>query len=252
MNSILKSIPLFLMLLPLVLFAKVTWPNWDISGEVFHITDGDTIKVEANDGADYTLRILGLDTPEKYTTRFGYVECFWEEASKYAQELLQWTSNSGARVYAELYEEDKYDRVLADVYLQDKPFESGSLFAEKMILNWFGWVYRWGVKTKNYNKLLRAETYAKKKKLWLWNKSTCNGERKPVNTTKNIKDSTNTWSTWSQAILTWAVTVNHSCKSVPRYCKDVKTRGEAQFYLNSCKAKKFDRDNDWIACEDIK
>lgn len=241
MHNLLKTSFVILISLPLLVMAKSIWPTWDISGEVFHITDGDTIKVEATDNKDYTLRVLGLDTPEKYPTRFGYAECFGEEASKHAQSLLQGEFNSGSRIYAELYEEDKYDRVLADVYLQDRAFESWTLFAEKMIRDWYGWVYRWWIKTKNYNKLLRAELYAKRNKLGLWNKNTCNGKRIPANTDK--KEVVSSWATSSNA---------YSCSSVPKYCKDVKTREEAQYYLLSCNATKFDRDNDWIACENIK
>ena len=51
---------------------------------------------------------------------------------------------------------------------------------------------------------------------------------------------------------TTATPTQFSCSSVPRYCTGVKTREEAQFYLNSCGATKFDRDNDGIACEDVK
>lgn len=253
-----KIFPFLLLIIPISLFAKTYSITGDIFWEVYHITDGDTIKVEATDKHDYTLRILWLDTPEKYPTRFWYAECFWEEASTYAQKLLQWISNSGANVYAELYEEDKYDRVLADVYLQDMPYESGTLFAEKMIRDGYGWVYRTWIKTKNYKKLLVAEQYAKRKKLGLWNKNTCNWKRIPATWSwknsdgKNIVTSTG-WSSIPKDISNISTpSSQYSCSSVPRYCKDVKTREEAQYYLLTCKATKFDRDNDGIACEDIK
>jgi endonuclease YncB( thermonuclease family) len=43
--------------------------------DVISVADGDTIKVWYN-GSKQSVRILGIDTPEKFTTRTGQVECY--------------------------------------------------------------------------------------------------------------------------------------------------------------------------------
>lgn len=138
------------------------------TGKVIKVTDGDTIKVD-NNGTTETIRILGLDTPEKFATRTGYKECFGDEASKRAEELL-----SGATVKVEYYNKDKYARDLADVYV------NGKLFALTIVEEGYGYVYKSGLKTSNYKRLLMAERKAKAKKIGLWGKDTCNGKRSPV------------------------------------------------------------------------
>lgn len=177
---------LLIAILPSLVSAKQNGPTWDASGNVYKVTDGDTLKIKATDGNDYTLRILWLDTPEKYTTRFWYVECFGYESSAYAQKLIE---DYGMMVYAEFYGDDKYNRDLAEVYLWSY---TGAIFAEVMIRDGYWFVYKKWIKTKNYQKMIRAEQYAKRNRLWLWNSATCNGKRIPA---------TNTWSTtWSGKI----------------------------------------------------
>lgn len=235
-----KKIIIFLIaiLIPVVIFAK--WITGDILWKIIKITDWDTITVISTTNEKYTIRILGLDTPEKSTTRFWYIECYGVEASDYAKKLLQ-GYNSWSMIYAELYSEDKYHRDLADMYIGSY---TGELFAEKMIRDWYGWVYRTGTKTGNYKKLLVAEQYAKTNKLGLWNPSTCDGKRRKVSE----------WSIVTRIVIsTWSLNNGSlTCSKVPRYCKDIKNREEAQFYLNSCWATKFDMDHDGIACEDLR
>ncbi|EKD92450.1 MAG: hypothetical protein ACD_28C00432G0003 [uncultured bacterium] len=54
---------------------------------VTSVTDGDTIKVIRNSETK-TIRIIGIDTPEKYSTRTGYEECYGREASEFATKAL--------------------------------------------------------------------------------------------------------------------------------------------------------------------
>lgn len=55
--------------------------------QVHSVVDGDTIKVIMQ-GKNTTIRILGIDTPEIYTTRTGYPECYGQEASDFAKRTL--------------------------------------------------------------------------------------------------------------------------------------------------------------------
>lgn len=148
------------------------------TGKVVKVTDGDTIKVD-NNGTTETIRILGLDTPEKFATRTGYKECFGDEASKRAEEIL-----SGATVKVEYYNQDKYARDLADVYVD------GKLFALTIVQEGYGYVYTGGLKTKNYKMLVKAEAKAKQNKVGLWAKNTCDGKRSAVTTKSETKTDT--------------------------------------------------------------
>lgn len=276
---------------PLIALAKA--PVYSTYGTITKVTDGDTIKVQVGTGTE-TVRILGLDTPEKYPTRFGYVECYGEESSKYVESILP----VGTQVYLEFHGNDKYKRDLADVYIGSK---TGTLLSQDIIKNGYGWVYKKWIKTTNYRSLLQSELQAKRSKIGLWSLDTCNGKRtqaipKNVNvvntpsssvipsagidpsvqlstgatviqnngSTSYSDSSANGQSAGSYAPPTtsstsggggWVYAIpnaNLSCSNVPTYCSGVKTREEAQFYLNSCGATKFDRDHDGIACEDIK
>lgn len=78
------------------------------------MTDGDTIKILA-DGKPITVRILGIDTPESFTTRTGYPECYGKEANDYAKSVL---IGKTIRIEADESQDtkDKYGRTLAHVF----------------------------------------------------------------------------------------------------------------------------------------
>ena len=84
--------------------------------------DGDTIRVSL-DGRDTTVRIIGIDTPEKngpYTEE----ECFGPQASTYTERAMD-----GATVSLEFDTDrtDRYDRTLAYVWIDGELFEEGIL-----------------------------------------------------------------------------------------------------------------------------
>jgi endonuclease YncB( thermonuclease family) len=54
---------------------------------VTHVVDGDTIDVEI-DGVEYTVRYIGVNTPETVDPRRG-VECFGPEASAFNKQLVE-------------------------------------------------------------------------------------------------------------------------------------------------------------------
>jgi micrococcal nuclease len=85
---------------------------------VTRIVDGDTIHVDL-DGRDTTIRIIGIDTPEKdgpYTDE----ECFGQEATSYTDRAL-----AGREVELEfdIDRTDRYDRTLAYVWVGNELFD---------------------------------------------------------------------------------------------------------------------------------
>lgn len=83
------------------------------AAHVTGVVDGDTIHVDLG-GVDTTIRLIGIDTPEKdgpYTD----LECYGEEATRFTEDLLE-----GEDVALEFDVEptDRFDRTLAYVWVR--------------------------------------------------------------------------------------------------------------------------------------
>lgn len=136
------------------------------------MVDGDTVKVSVGKKTE-TVRILGIDTPEKYPTRTGYAECYGEEASAFAAAAF---SGKTVRIARDATQDarDKYGRALANVFLPD-----GTLYAEKAASAGTAFRYVYEKKPTAYDaRIKKAEASAKKKGLGVW--SACGGIRKPA------------------------------------------------------------------------
>ena len=82
------------------------------------IVDGDTIHVDL-DGRDTTIRIIGIDTPEKdgpYTDE----ECFGQEATRYTERSL---AGRDVELEFDVDRTDRYDRTLAYVWVGNELFD---------------------------------------------------------------------------------------------------------------------------------
>ncbi len=91
------------------------------------VTDGDTIVVRI-DGRDEKLRLIGIDTPEKYdgeklarkSRELGLsqneIKQMGRNSSKFTERLIK-----GQQLYLEydVTKRDRYDRLLAYVYIKD-------------------------------------------------------------------------------------------------------------------------------------
>ncbi len=235
-----------------------TWILYD----VISVVDGDTIKIDINWKTE-TIRILWIDTPEKFATRTWYKECYGEEASDYAKKLLTWKK---VRIEFDDTQDrnDKYWRVLAHIFLED-----GSYYEELAIMSGFGFRYIYKKPTKYDNRLFKAEEDAKLGNLGVWDK--CQGKRIPLkeimDTTKNtvnsiINSSGSNASSWTNSNNTIinsgsmsipAITTiwNYSCSIVKTTCWKMNSCEEAKFYLNSCWISKLDWNKDWTPCETL-
>lgn len=104
------------------------------SAEVIEVVDGDTIVVRLRSGAEETVRLLGIDTPETVHPDRP-VECFGPEASAYLTERLL---GEDVELEADVERRDHYDRYLAYVYLDgarinDEMIEFG--YAEILVID---------------------------------------------------------------------------------------------------------------------
>lgn len=133
---------------------------------VDRVVDGDTVKVSLG-GRQESVRLIGINTPETVKPD-SPVECFGQEASAFATQLLD-----GQPIVLELDESqgyrDRYDRVLAYVW-RVQPDGSLRLFNEEAVLG--GYAYERQYTDDPYAwrpELAAAQERARSEGAGLWN-----------------------------------------------------------------------------------
>lgn len=98
-----------------------------IKARVTSVVDGDTVHASLN-GADVTVRLIGVDTPETVKPN-SPVQPYGKEASNYTRSQLE-----GKTVYIEkdVQERDKYGRLLAYVWMDQPAAISGQEIRSKL------------------------------------------------------------------------------------------------------------------------
>lgn len=132
---------------------------------VTRVVDGDTIVITF-DNVSEKVRLIGINTPETVDPRKP-VECFGKEASNRMKALAE-----GKTVYIETDatqgERDKYQRILAYVYLED-----GQMLNRKMLDEGYAYEYTYFHPYKYQNDFKQAQAFAKNTKLGLWGDGAC-------------------------------------------------------------------------------
>jgi len=129
-------------------------PDFDLSGRVVRVADGDTVSVLDSNKTQHKVRLYGIDTPE-WDQPYG-------KAAKRALSKLV----AGKTVGVVTVETDSYGRTVGTVYLQDKNINVA------MVESGHAWWYR---HYAPHNRLLAAtEQQAREQGLGLWS------ERSPV------------------------------------------------------------------------
>lgn len=222
---------------------KADWKDGKYA--VVEVVDGDTVKVRIGKKVE-SIRILGIDTPEKYPTRTGYAECYGDEASAYAVAAF---SGKTIRITRDLTQDarDKYGRILANVHLPN-----GTLYAEKAASAGTAFHYVYEKRPTSFDvRIKKAEASAKAKSLGVW--SACGGVRKSVSAPTSA-DVPKSVAPSPAAIAAPSAVTNasgFSCSVSKNACADMSSCEEAKFYLNVCGLGKFDRDKDGVPCETI-
>lgn len=153
-------------------------PSSEDDLQVSKVVDGDTIKVFLN-GKIQSVRLIWIDTPESNTTRYGYIECYWDEAGYFLTTLL-WNQKVSLLYDETQWKYDVYNRLLAYVIL------SGQNINKMMIEYWYAWEYTYNEPYKFQTEFKSAEVQAQKDDIWLRSPKTCNWERKKkINQIKN-------------------------------------------------------------------
>jgi endonuclease YncB( thermonuclease family) len=89
----------------------------DNTYEVTRVVDGDTIEIDYN-GEKRKVRLIGINTPESVKPN-SPIEEYGKEASDFTKEKL---TDKMISLEFDIQKEDKYGRMLAYVYLDDKMF----------------------------------------------------------------------------------------------------------------------------------
>ncbi len=210
---------------------------------VLKVVDGDTLSVSI-DGHSTTLRLIGINTPETVDPRKP-VECFGKEASNRAKALL-----SGKKVSIELDpsqgNRDKYDRILAYVFLED-----GTNFNKLMIQEGYAYEYTYDKPYKYQQEFKLAQANAKNAGVGLWATDACSTKAEtttPVVVPVTSKTPTQTPPSSNSS--------SYNCSTNTYNCTNFSSQEEAQTVFEMCggtanDVHELDRDQDGSVCESL-
>ncbi|STA73868.1 thermonuclease (Snase-like) [Campylobacter lari] len=144
--TLLKDPKKILIMFFLIAFAYIL--NYDggsyINAKVSHVIDGDTIEAKFED-KKLKIRLFGIDAPESD-------QAYGKMAMQFLSAIVL-----NKEVVLSVKDEDKYGRILAIVYLNDKDIN------QVMVKNGFAWAY------EHYSDLyVNEQNYAKENKKGLW------------------------------------------------------------------------------------
>ncbi|WP_347861679.1 thermonuclease family protein [Salimicrobium sp. PL1-032A] len=127
---------------------------------VTEVVDGDTIRVNIN-GDEENVRLLLVDTPETNHPSLP-VQPFGKEASEFAKDRLE---GEEVRLEYDGPERDKYDRLLAYIWIE------GSLFNEELLEQGFArYAYEYDPPYDYQQRLKEAEEKAEESGKGIWSK----------------------------------------------------------------------------------
>ena len=138
--------------------------------ELVEVKDGDTIKV-LKDEEEYSVRLIGIDSPELYKNKDGeWIEVnepFSKEAKIFLENLLK---NKQLWLEYDITKKDKYGRELAYLWVKGKKDKEKIFINSQMLSNGFAVLMTIPPNVKYVDRLKKAQNEAKKKKLNLWKK----------------------------------------------------------------------------------
>jgi len=204
----------------------------EYTGKVVGVSDGDTLTLLVLDGASFKqikVRLGEIDTPE---SRQPY-------GQRAKQALSDLAYNQQARVVVQ--DVDRYGRTVGRVFVGATDVNA------EMIRQGAAWVYRQYLKDRS---LLALEAEAKAAKRGLWGLPET--ERCPPWDWRKGSCSKPSAAPASPAVSApkAAASGGFSC-SGKRYCREMSSCEEAQFYLTQCGVGSLDGNKDGVPCETL-
>lgn len=118
-----------------------------LSGRAIEIKDGDSFVLRTTSGSNITIRLNGIDCPEKG-------QDFGKRAKEFTASFCK-----GSTVEVHVVEQDKYGRKVADVYV------NGSSLNKALVRSGLAWHYK---KYSNDSELAALEEQARADRTGLW------------------------------------------------------------------------------------
>jgi len=122
---------------------------------IIKVNDGDTV-VMRMEGKTYRTRLIGIDAPEMGQEPWG------RKAKKHLRELVK-GSGGIVRVEMDITKYDKYDRLLAYLWLDDK-----TLINELMLRDGYAVLFTIQPNSKHVDRLKKAQYAARKNRSGIW------------------------------------------------------------------------------------
>lgn len=126
---------------------------------VSHVIDGDTVELSNGE----RLRYIGIDTPEvheKYGSNWLYnPRPYGQEAMNFNKKLVE---GKNIRLEFDVQKKDKYNRLLAYVYVEDK------MVNLEMLKKGYSMIYTFPPNVKYVEEFLSAQRSARENKYGLW------------------------------------------------------------------------------------
>ena len=128
--------------------------------DVKRVVDGDTFYVKDGSSKGQSVRLIGINTPETKHPRKP-VEFYGKEASAYLTSLLEGKS---VRLEFDVDKYDRYNRLLAYVYLEDNTFVN-----DELVRNGYANVSTYPPNVKYVDVFKKSERKAREDNKGLWN-----------------------------------------------------------------------------------
>jgi micrococcal nuclease len=145
--------------------------------EVTRVIDGDTVEVRLTEraegpgagraeiGGTYTVRLIGIDTPESVKPGTP-VECFGKEAAAAAKALLE---DRRVTLVKDVEEADGYDRLLRYVYLGEEMVNA------RLVINGYATAYTYPPNVRHSELFVALQGEARAGEAGLWSPRACRG-----------------------------------------------------------------------------
>jgi len=128
-----------------------------VLASVIAIVDGDTIRVDLDDGAT-SVRLIGIDTPET-DGPFTEEECFGADATRFTDAAL---AGRDVELEFDVERTDRFDRTLAYVWVD------GTLFNERIVREGYAVLATFPPNVRYVDRLTAAQRQARHEQRGLW------------------------------------------------------------------------------------
>jgi len=143
-----------------------TTPTTDtglVAATVIEVVDGDTIRVSI-DGRNYTVRLIGVDTPETRDPRQP-VMCYGHEATAFTSEMIK-RANNRVLLEKDVSETDQYGRILRYVWLEHP--DGRRMLNYELVAQGYAQVVTYPPDVRHADWFLQAQREAREQGRGLW------------------------------------------------------------------------------------